>query len=232
MVTKREYADASRPTIKVNERRKPRAMLSGRQNQFIDEYMINGQNASAAYRKAYRSKLSSARCSSLAHTLLVNPVVALAIQRKVKMLELARQHRFEELQITEERIIEVLATLALFDPRKVIQWDSKGVTVSKSADLPIEAVFAIREILVTADGGLRFKFADRRAALMDLARIRGMVTDKSASFHFHEDLAKMSPDEQKKRVAELLEFAANLRVPADADVIDVTPEEENEGGGG
>jgi hypothetical protein len=91
--------------------------------------------------------------------------------------------------------------------------------------LPVEAVFAIREILVTADGGMRFKFADRRAALMDLARIRGMVADKSASFHFHEDLARMTPEDQKKRVAELLEFAANLRVPGD-DIIDATPEEE------
>ena len=227
-----QRADASKPIIKVNRSRKPRATLNGRQNEFIEEYMANGQNASAAYRKAYRCKTSSMRCSTLAHILMDNPVVALAIKRRVKMLELARENRFEALQITEERIIEVLSTLALYDPRSVIQWDSKGVTVTRSADLPIEAVFAIREIQVTADGGLRFKFADRRAALMDLARIRGMVTDKSASFHFHEDLAKMSPDEQKKRVAELLEFAANLRVPADADVIDVTPEEENEGGGG
>jgi hypothetical protein len=139
-------------------------------------------------------------------------------------------------QATEERIIDVLSTLAFFDPREFIQWDSNGaggktrVTVTRSTDLPIEAVFAIREILVMADGGMRFKFADRRAALMDLARIRGMVTDKSASFHFHEDLARMTPEDQKKRVAELLEFAANLRVPGD-DIIDVSPEEEDEGGG-
>ena len=151
------------------------------------------------------------------------------------MLELARQNRLEAQQATEERIIDVLSTLAFFDPREFIQWDSNGVTVTKSTDLPIEAVFAIREILVLADGGMRFKFADRRAALMDLARIRGMITDKSASFHFHEDLARMTPEEQKKRVGELLEFAANLRVPGDA-AVDVTPgeesadDEESEGG--
>ena len=40
----------------------------------------------------------------------------------------------------------------------------------------------------------------------------------------------MTPEDQKKRVAELLEFAANLRVPGD-DIIDVSPEEEDEGGG-
>ncbi|HEY2665025.1 MAG TPA: hypothetical protein VGI47_11835 [Candidatus Binataceae bacterium] len=40
-----------------------------------------------------------------------------------------------------------------------------------------------------------------------------MLTDKSGTFHFHEDLARMSPDEQKRRVAELLEFAASIVVP-------------------
>ena len=58
---------------------------------------------------------------------------------------------------------------------------------------------------------------------MDLARLRGMVTDKSASFHFHEDLARMLPDEQQRRVAELLEFAASIKVPS---TIDVTLDEE------
>ena len=234
MATNREHADASKPTIKVNKRRGPRATLTGRQRNFVDEYMANGQNGAAAYRKAYRSKTSSMRCGQLAHILLQNPVVAQTIRSKVRMLELARQNRLEAQQATEERIIDVLSTLAFFDPRGFIQWDSNGVTVTKSTDLPIEAVFAIREILVLADGGMRFKFADRRAALMDLARIRGMITDKSASFHFHEDLARMTPEEQKKRVGELLEFAATLRVPGDETTIDVTPdpeEEEDEGGG-
>ena len=58
---------------------------------------------------------------------------------------------------------------------------------------------------------------------MDLARLRGMITDKSATFHFHEDLARMSPGDQKRRVAELLEFAASIKVPT---VIDAEPEEE------
>jgi hypothetical protein len=232
MATNRDHADASKPTIKVNKRRGPRATLTGRQSEFIDEYMANGQNASAAYRKAYRAKSSSLQCSQSAFMLLRHPVVAQAIQRKLKMLELARQNRLEAQRATEERIIDVLSTLAFFDPREFIQWDANGkggkarVTVTRSTDLPIEAVFAIREILVMADGGMRFKFADRRAALMDLARIHGMVTDKSASFHFHEDLARMSPEDQKKRVAELLEFAANLKVSGGDDVIDVTPEEE------
>ena len=145
------------------------------------------------------------------------------------MQELARQNRLEEQQLTEERIIDALSALAFFDPRSIISWGPGGKALfTMSKDLTAEACYAIREITVLK-GGIKFKFHDRHAALMDLARIRGMVTDKSASFHFHEDLARMSPEDQKKRVAELLEFAATLRVPGGDDIIDVSPDPEEEG---
>jgi hypothetical protein len=115
------------------------------------------------------------------------------------------------------RIIEILAALATYDPRDIIRWDDKGqAKITASDDLPFASVVGIKEISFTQEGGkIRIQFHDRRAALMDLARLRGMITDKSASFHFHEDLARMSPDDQKRRVAELLEFAASIKVPGD-----------------
>jgi phage terminase small subunit len=189
--------------------------------------MTNGQNGAAAYRKAYNAKSSTTVCGQLAHRLLQHPTVARAVRSRIKVLDLARQGRLEAQQVTEERIIDTLAALAWFDPRQIIQWGPNGVAMTRSTDLPIEAVFSIREILVLAGGGLRVKFADRRAALMDLARIHGMVTDKSASFHFHEDLARMSPDEQNRRVAELLDFAASMKIPGDG-AVDVTPDEDTD----
>jgi hypothetical protein len=72
---------------------------------------------------------------------------------------------------------------------------------------------------------IQARFYDRLAALMHLARLRGMITDSSKTFHFHEDLARMPPEEQHKRVAELLEFAASLKVP---ETIDVEPNPDEE----
>jgi phage terminase small subunit len=190
--------------------------------------MSNGQNATAAYRKAYGNKSSSVVCAESARKLLHHPTVARALRAQVRLIELAREARLGVQQATEEKIIDVLAAIAFFDPRSIIQWGADGkASVTMSTDLSLDAVYGIREILVLGDGGIRFKFHDRRAALMDLARLRGMITDKSASFHFHQDLARMSPEEQKKRVAELLEFAASIRVPGDG-AVDVTPEEEEE----
>ena len=222
------HADASAPTIRVNNKLGPRGTLNGRQSHFIDEYMSNGQNGTAAYRKAYNSKSSSVRCGQLAHRLLQHPVVARAVRARIKVLELARQGRLEAQQATEERIIDVLGALAFYDPREIIQWGPDGAaSITMSTDLSVQAVYAIREITVLETGAIRFKFHDRRAALMDLARLRGMITDKCASFHFHEDLARMSPDEQKRRVAELLEFAASIKVPGD-EAVDITPDEDEE----
>jgi phage terminase small subunit len=212
----------------MNNQLGPRRTLNRRQGVFIDLYLTNGQNGAAAYRKAYGAKSSSTVCGQMAHRLLQHPTVARAVRSRIKVLDLARQERLEAQQATEERIIDVLGALAFYDPRSIIQWGPDGrASITMSTDLSLEAVYAIREILILGDGGIRFKFHDRRAALMDLARLRGMITDKSASFHFHEDLARMSPDDQKRRVAELLEFAASIKVPGD-DWVDVTPEEPDE----
>jgi len=108
-------------------------------------------------------------------------------------------------------------------PRELLTWDEHGVRLTPSEELNYRAVLPIREISVLPNGGYRVRFHDRRAALMDLARLRGMITDPSRTFHFHEDLARMPPEEQHKRVAELLEFAASLKVPP---TIDVEPTEE------
>ena len=77
------YANASRPTVKVNKKQGPRGTLTGRMSHFIDEYMANGQNGAAAYRKAYRTttSTSSVRCGQLAYELLRHPVVAQTIRK-------------------------------------------------------------------------------------------------------------------------------------------------------
>jgi hypothetical protein len=62
------------------------------------------------------------------------------------------------------------------------------------------------------------RFHDRRAAIMDLARLRGLISDRSTTFHFHDEIANLPPEEQDKRVLKLLQFAATLKVPQTIDV--------------
>jgi hypothetical protein len=44
-----------------------------------------------------------------------------------------------------------------------------------------------------------------------------MIGDRSTSSGFHAELERMPPDEQHRRVAEFLEFAASLKVPVEED---------------
>jgi hypothetical protein len=132
----------------------------------------------------------------------------------------------ENQDATEERIIQTIAALAFYDPRELLTWDEHGVRLTPSDELNYRAVLPIREISVLPNGGYRVRFHDRRAALMDLARLRGMTSDASKTYHFHEDLARMPPEEQHRRVAELLEFAASLKVPQTIDVPPVRAEEQ------
>lgn len=212
---------ASKSTPKAKRRR---SLITGKQRAFVDEYFANGRNGAAAYRTVYRSRSSNQHCAVEASQLLSNPKIARIVASHDRIFALAQEKVIGEMAITDERIIETVAALAFYDPREVLSWDAEGkMTVTASADIPLRAILPIREIACLPQGGLRVRFHDRRAALMDLARLRGMISDPSKTVRFHEDLARMPPEEQHRRVAELLEFAASLKVPP---TIDMEPTEE------
>jgi phage terminase small subunit len=215
-------ADKSLVTRKVY---KKKVQINPKQRAFVNEYLANGRNGAAAYRASYNSQGTPNTCEARARELLKNPRIAAVVASKDRILALAEQKQLEALEVTEERIINTIAALAFYDPREVLSWKAGKVMLTDSQDIPLRAIMPIREISALPNGGFRVRFHDRRAALMDLARLRGMITDSSRTFHFHEDLARMPPEEQHKRVAELLEFAASLKVPP---TIDMEPSEEGE----
>jgi hypothetical protein len=184
-----------------------------------DEYFANGHNGAAAYRTVYRSRSSNQHCAVEASKLLANPKIARIVASHDQRVALAQENVIGEMAITEERVVQTIAALAFYDPREVLAWDDEShFTCRASADIPFRAILPIREITVLPHGGFRVKFYDRRAALMDLARLRGMISDSSKTLHVHEDLARMTPEQQRQRVAELLSFAASLKVPPTIDM--------------
>jgi phage terminase small subunit len=214
---------ANAPPVKQFKKRMP---ITPKQRAFVNAYIANGRNGAAAYRTAYNSRADVKGCSREAAELLDNPRVAAIIASHDRMLALAEQRELESLEVTEERVIQTMAAIAFYDPREVLSWDTEGkVTFKDSESLALRSVLPIREIAVLPNGGFRVRFHDRRAAIMDLARLRGMISDPSKTFHFHEDLSRMTPEEQRERVTELLSFAASLKVPKTIDV-EANPDEE------
>lgn len=155
--------------------------LTERQQRFVAEYLRNGNNAAAAYRFAYAANMAPNRISDEASKLLrhpgIAPVIAAAHAKAAKRLEAAA----DRYAVSKERISQELARLAFADARQLFTWGKDGVTVLPSEDLTDEQAAPVIEVSQTKsrDGGtIRVKLADKRQALIDLARLHGYVIDR------------------------------------------------------
>lgn len=155
--------------------------LTPRQQRFVEEYLRNGNNAAAAYRFAYAANMAPKRIADEASQLLrhpgIAPVIAAAEARAAKRLEIAA----DRYAVSKERISRELARIAFADARKVCKWGKDGVEVLSSAELDDDTAAPVVEVsqTKTADGGtIRVKLADKRQALIDLARLHGHIVDR------------------------------------------------------
>lgn len=103
----------------------------------------------------------------------------------------------DAVSVTQEEIVRELARIGFSDLRKVLKWgptrgkvgddDVPGVTITDSDDLDDATAAAIAEVSQTKDG-IRVKMHDKRAALVDLGRHKGMFKDdpaKAGDIHIH-----------------------------------------------
>lgn len=113
--------------------------LTLKQEAFVQEYLKNGHNGTAAYKKAYPD--SSDRASETgAHRLLRNA----EIQKRIQNYKKRAQKRTE---ITQDRVIMELARVAFADIGLIAAWDESGnMTLKKSEDLTAEQTAAIQSI--------------------------------------------------------------------------------------
>lgn len=152
--------------------------LTPKQQRFVEEYLANGRNAAAAYRTAYASKGSAQRIADEAWKLLQHPGIAQIVGNALEQGHQAVVKAMERYQIDQEGLLRRLALLADYDHRDIFDWTENGVRLKPSAVITKEASFAITEIREGKEG-LTVKLADKRAALMDIAKLRGWVTDRS-----------------------------------------------------
>jgi phage terminase small subunit len=93
--------------------------------------------------------------------------------------------------VTVERVVAELAKIGFGDIRRAVFWGSgiavpdgeggtkiaNGVGLLNSTEISDDAAAAISEVAQTKEG-IRIKFHDKRAALVDLGRHLGMFTEK------------------------------------------------------
>ena len=163
--------------------------LTAKQSAFVAEYLRNGGNASAAYRLVYNSKSNRSVIGVAASKLARSPSVAAAIRharglgREIASGEVANRYA-----VDQAAIASALARLSFANITDVCSLETErgedgkpGVQRLRVRDFSLldhNSTFAIAEVEQHADGRVRVKMYDKRQALVNLAQVMGLITDK------------------------------------------------------
>lgn len=162
----------------------PRHLIASHQA-FVVAYLENGGNAAAAYRIAY-PKSGEASVKGNASRLTRHPLIAEAIGRARASTVTAVEHAVERYAITQERLADLMARLCFTELRQVADVSTEVVDgkvrqvvkVKDFSDIDADAHMALVEVRRSAGGEVSVKLPDKRAAAMDLARLKGWIADK------------------------------------------------------
>ena len=184
--------------------------LRGKQQRFVDEYLVDRNATQAAIRAGYSAKTATV----IGAENLTKPNIQEAI--KLGEAEIA-----ERTKITQDMVIKELAKIGFSNMLDYITITNGGDPVTDFSALTRDQAAAISEITVeeyTEGRGddarnvkrTKFKLSDKRSALVDMGRHLGMFKDKveitganGGPIQQHhtntplslDDLAKLTPEE-------------------------------------
>lgn len=146
--------------------------LNPKQHRFVDEYLCDLNATQAAIRAGYSEKTAA----SQGERLLRNVEIQTALQERMK----AREQRTE---ITQDRVLTELAKIGFFDVRKLFHGDGSPKSIADLDDATAAAVAGLDVVNIgNQDAGIgqvmKYKIADKRAALVDIGRHLGMFPGK------------------------------------------------------
>ena len=161
--------------------------LSPKQRRFVDEYAISLNATRAAIAAGYSERSAQVQSSRL----LSNAMVSTALQ---KLLD----KRAAKVGITQEMVLAELAKIGFADIRKAVTWGTTemrvvddgddesepktapyhGLALKGADEIDDDTAAAISEVSEGRDG-LKVKFHDKQAALVNIGRHLGMFKDKT-----------------------------------------------------
>jgi phage terminase small subunit len=153
--------------------------LSDKHQRFVAEYLID-QNASAAYKRAgYKAKGNSAEVN--AARLLRNAQIRAAIAA-------GTAKTLAKLELTAERVLQEVARIAFFDPRKLFNDKGEPLHLSKLDDDTAAAIAGLDTATERgkpdADGNAeatyvrKYKIADKNTALGHALKVLGLLRER------------------------------------------------------
>ncbi|MDE3809945.1 terminase small subunit [Sinorhizobium meliloti] len=168
-------------------------LKNARHEKFAQE-LAKGKTADEAYQLA-GFKPNRGNASVLKQKESISNRVAEILKQAEENDRKANERVIEKLAITKERVAAELAKIAFLDIREAVRWGRSPVdTESENANpnglgiYPVElvpsdqisdeAAAAVSEVSLTQNG-VKIKMHDKRAALMDLAKLMGFVIEKN-----------------------------------------------------
>lgn len=149
--------------------------LTLRQQAFVDAYLLDPSSIAGCARKAGYTEVSSRNASK---SLMKSQAVLAAIEE-------GQNTRKVRLGITEDRVLQELATIAFSNIQDIIQQDANGNTTIDLKNLKREHAASISEVETSTYEGARgtlkkskVKKVDKLAALALIAKHLGMLQEK------------------------------------------------------
>lgn len=137
--------------------------LNSMQSTFVREYLISNNAKDAAKKAGYKNTQS-------ANNLLNMPKIADAIRE-------ARRDRAERLEITADKVLQEIASVAFANIVDVVEWKNGGIIIKDSRELSRLVTAAVAEVSETVTGKsttTRVKMHDKMNALEKLMKHLGL----------------------------------------------------------
>lgn len=147
--------------------------LTPNQQRFVDEYLVDLNATQAAIRAGYSAKTAHVQGTRL-----------LGIARVSEAVAEAQKEREQRTRITADRVLQELARIAFFDPRKAYNEDGSVKPIPEMDDDTAAAVagFEVNEVNSGGDSPVgvikKIRFSSKDTAITLAMRHLGMLRDK------------------------------------------------------
>jgi phage terminase small subunit len=169
--------------------------MTPKQRRFVAEYLKDLNATQAAIRAGY----SAATASSQGERLLRNVEIADAVTQK-------ETKHLAKLEITADRVLEEIARVAFFDPRRLFDADGNVRPIDQLTEADAAAIAQLDIVLANIDAGdgkrdrmHRIKLADKLRALELLAKRFGLVKEQVEVTGLNELVDRLARARQRVR---------------------------------
>lgn len=158
---------------------------------FFQEFARNGRIAASAYKIAVVPGCTQTAANRGGSYYLASPAVARAVAQLDEAKSRAVASTIQRYEIDQQSIASALARLGFSDIGDVAWLETRQIkgrdgkfeprqvlTLRDWADIPPDARFAIHKARQSADGRIEVELHDKRQALINLAQVMGLITDK------------------------------------------------------